>query len=160
MKRTLTNSTTAIDLEPDVNRHVYLYAKYHYRRTDFLEDLRLIFARRNAIEPRYVYDGPIVGMVLEIVYPHIRGEHQWGEIIGRILEIQPWETTVDPVSLHDLFNRTLGALLGVLSMVKVLDEGRKILELGEPDPGLLPLNDVALYQAKTGTEPATTGVEG
>ena len=126
-------------IEPDPNRHVYLYAKYHYRRTDFLEDLRLIFARRNAIEPRYVCDGRIVAMLLHITYPHIRTEYQWDKIIGYILGLNLWQTTTDPVSLHDLFNRTLGALLLELSEVKVLDDGgNRILELGEPDPTLLP----------------------
>ena len=87
----------------------------------------------------FPFQKDVVEMLLKITYPHIRNEYQWGKIIGGILELQPWETTTDPVSLHDLFNRTLGALLLVLSEVKVLDDGgNRILELGEPDPTLLP----------------------
>lgn len=43
---------------------VILYAKNHYERTDVVEDLKVIYGKRNGVEPKYLQKGNIAGMML------------------------------------------------------------------------------------------------
>jgi len=115
--------------------HIYLYAKGWYEKTDVVEDLKVIFGERNAIEPDYITEEDLVLMLLNITWPHIKDSGNpalmFKEFVMELNEKNYWKLSYD----NDwTFNKAvIEKCLSVLSMV--------IIPLDAPDQSILPLDD-------------------
>ena len=123
--------------------HVYLYAKGWYERTDLIEDMKVIFGKRNLIDPEYITEEDLVRILLAITWPHIKDSGNpaasFKEFVMDLDEKSYWRISYDK---DWTFNKAvIKKCLSVLSMVKVYDIelSRDILPLDDPDPSILPL---------------------
>jgi hypothetical protein len=151
-------ATTATKTEPIDYNHVYLYAKHHYKRGDLVKDLSVILGERAGIEPEYFERNPqdIVSCLLPLAFDAIKRS---GNPVMRfeqfVMDIAPQNNfRVGGKLTHGIFGdkpllgvepeshevRVIRSILSTLSFVTVIEKGVKILELGEADPGILPLN--------------------
>lgn len=124
-------------------RHFYLYAKHHYKHSDdIIEDLKHILGQYVGSDIKYLHATDIANKLLEITGPHIRESqhhleafisdifHQADLYRGKLFGPQM------PVETVDLIR----AMLSILEFTCVYDDQKKvILELGEPDPKVLPI---------------------
>lgn len=125
-------------MELNQYRHFYLYAKGKYQtRANILDDLRIIQADYCGLFPDSVSDRDIIGMLSRISYPHIH-EGNFEDLIFRI-------TGNAFHIMYDFDDRTPTekaalAFLSILMFVPVYnDEKEMLLNLGAPDPDILPL---------------------
>ena len=115
--------------------HLLLYAKSWYVRSDNeFEDVRKIMAHRAGMEPKFISDGTLWGLMIHafLMYAEPRDIERFmqdmfkGSLCG-----------FDPSCSLD---RAVGIVVGMLSVVKCKEkDGIVLLNLGEPDPAVLPL---------------------
>ena len=121
--------TAAIMLE-DHEKHIVLFAKGFYRRSDdTIQDLKALLSPFFAIEPKYFADSEMYGRVLETFWKVTSPDKQqffWGEIFARVGK--------PSVTMTELVKR----LLGELSICVVRKNDEVVLDLGEPDYTILP----------------------
>jgi hypothetical protein len=126
--------------------HLILYAKGHYKRTDLLADLKLIVAERCALDPEHVSNNDVWQVVSSALIEHA-SKRQMEEYLGRLFQKGIWDYNRESVIsfAHDddcPIRRALGMVTGILAHLPVLDkDGNVILELGQPDPKVLPLKE-------------------
>lgn len=122
--------------ECDFN-HLLLYAKSWYKRSDdVVEDIRKIMAHRAGMETKFVSDGTLWGLMIHAFLKYVEPRD-----IERLMEdlFKGPGCGFDPVCP---LSRAVESMLGKLSIVLVKkDDGTVLLNLGEPDPAVLPLDD-------------------
>ena len=124
-------------------RHIYLYAKGHYKRTDVIEDLRKILAERNALEPEDVAKFVILNVVSKLAFNEIKNDDRFQKLIEEFFTYVPdtdGKTRLysEDTTLIHVINR----MLAILANVSVLDNNKNlILNLGNPDFKILPKKD-------------------
>ena len=122
-------------------RHLYLYAKYHYERTDIVDDLKTIIAKECLLDKSGVSSAGVVSVLADAAWKHINTEREFKELMERIspdsMEMRCRRLLQDGTP-YDYYTATINALLGVLSMVKVYSNDEMLINLGEPDFTLLP----------------------
>ena len=102
-------------------RHLFLYAKCWYEKTNTVEDLKKIVAHICGLETRFVQESDIVYWLVECTR----------EIFAK-----------NTYKLADLLNRwfrgdnIIDALLAMMSVMNIDEMGEHI---GDPDPKILPL---------------------
>ncbi len=123
------NPKALLDMERrnSPERHFYLYAKNHYQMGDYLEDLRTIIASYANIQREYIRDYDIVEKLLRLVHLHLKGDEHFVRFVSSFFEVQS----------NSLIHTVVKASLVVLMLAEVKDI---YYELGEPDPGILPLS--------------------
>ena len=113
-------------------KHVVLYAKGFYRRSDdTMKDLKALLSPFFAIEPKYFTDSDMYGRVLETFWKVTSPDRQqffWGEIFARVGK--------PSITMTEL----VGRLLGEISICVVRKNDEVVLDLGEPDYTILPLS--------------------
>lgn len=124
-------------------RHVWLYAKYQYKRTDLLEDLKVIIGHETAIPPEQVKIADILTIVCEIAAPLIcKQPDPSTAVLGLLARLQSKSRTHlkgDSSEEHLNWTMILEELLGFMTAHPVQDNNDEILvNLGEPDYSLLP----------------------
>lgn len=135
----------------NVNRHVWLYAKHHYKRSGdtveaILSDLRAL------LSDTYLISGMTDGDIFSILR-HMLTDH-WEYVNNKHIPYQ-WMERVDPEG-HDALvfpnhygktyrERFLNVTLSDFANTSVdkIDG-----ELGEPDPSLLPFSDLLIKHMK------------
>jgi hypothetical protein len=110
--------------------HIYLYAKHHYHRSDIKEDLRQIVAHQVGVPT--VSDRHTLYFVLDLVFKHIQSSYTFWGFVKQTLPEHRWCIGADEDD--DLLTLYLRSCLSVLMMTEVKD-----LNLGDPDPDILPL---------------------
>lgn len=119
-------------MELIAERHFYLYAKMHYQRTSTMKDLKKILCKYTGLSK--VSDKDVFSFVFDLAKLHMK-PYQWSEAI---------EHTFFPMFMFKkgttAKSRFLDKMISVLSLTKVVDnKGNKVLNLGKPDPDILPL---------------------
>ena len=125
------------------DRHVYLYAKGHYKCTNKIKDLQRIFSVRNGIGPEFISAANIANMLLSMAYPYIESKHQWEDFIFSLRPSNRWKYWIESPNEYDFEEAVIGKCLSILAMTTVFDtESKKIImDLGEPDSSILPLKN-------------------
>lgn len=114
--------------ECDYN-HLFLYAKGHYAHSaSMVEDVRTILAHRAAVDRISISDGVILENLMEVIRSH-------GLAYKILANIFFWTT-------HVSMGRLVELTLAEMSGVRVLrSDGERVLNIGRPDPAILPLKD-------------------
>jgi len=119
-------------------RHWYLYAKYHYKETNIVEDLKKIQSDYCGIEPEHIRIGDLCSVAQHLAWKYIKtNDHLFDQFMEQIdPDRDKWFTgKSDPAPHHE---RVLNACMFVLRYLNVDKiEG----ELGEADPKILPFSD-------------------
>jgi len=118
------------------DRHVYLYAKSHYRETDTIKDLQQIFAERNGMDPKYILPGDIARMLISMAYPLINTLWEFKEFVFDLDPNKYWKLSRNK---YTFFGAVIGRCLSILAMTEVIKDEKVIMDLGKPDPTILPL---------------------
>ena len=133
--------------------HLILYAKKHYKRGDVIQDVRVILAERCGLEVEQVSDDDVWQMahyaLLKYSYKYI------DQFLRELFKPMPDENDYGPlVWFSDTcpLVRAVRLVLIYLARVKVLDKDHnKILELGNPDPAILPLSELVKKRLEEAT---------
>jgi hypothetical protein len=125
--------------------HLYLYAKHHYKRTNVVEDLKVICGKICGCDPEHMYVDDVMYWCLKTACKHLQEDKKdlldiFREFLSDISPDNCWKTgcSYKPYSFE---LAVIHKCLSVLSMVSVREPSTNtiLLELDEPDPNLLPL---------------------
>jgi hypothetical protein len=111
-------------------RHLFLYAKGWYEKTDTLTDLKKIVGKIALLDPEYVTERDILHFLFVCTEPYLSKDFQ-----NRAVQFM---TDVSTGYHLGLKMTPIEIALGVLSMTSCeeLED-----ELGDPDPKILPLSN-------------------
>jgi hypothetical protein len=111
------------------NRHFYLYAKNHYQIDDVFHDMKVIQGNYCGMPPQYISDRDILNKLLSLAYLHI--------VVDEGSGFQQFVSFTLKFAGQPDIRWKIQACLSVLMTAEVKDI---YYELGEPDPGILPLS--------------------
>ena len=123
--------------------HLLLYAKNHYQRGVLMDDLKKIVAERCGMFVEHISPDDVWQNVLMCLLKYAN-QREIEYFLGRLFQHGVYDD-FDQLSFGYDTNcpiiRALRMALGMLSTLKVMNkDGTPIMELGEPDPKILPLN--------------------
>jgi len=110
-------------------RHFLFYAKNRYGKTETISDLKTILSHETGLNPGSVKLGDVYEILVGLFLKYTTGD-QKKDFFMRIFAER------DSVKIGDVILQ----LIGALSVLKIRDGERVLIELGEPDPSVLPLN--------------------
>ena len=110
-------------------RHFLLYAKNYYRKTETISDLLTILSHEMGLDPRSVKLRDVYEILAGLFLKYATGDQKREFLMGMFSER-------DSVKIGDVVLQ----LLRVLSVMRVRDGEIVLIDLGEPDPSVLPLN--------------------
>ena len=125
-------------------RHLILYAKGHYERVDLMNDLDRIFSERCAINGMSRQDiWMLCGHALEMYAKKHDREEFLREMFKPMMGVEEnalgqWFDESCPLE------RAIRLVLRVLQRLTVVEAGEVVLNLGDPDPTILPLSKGAV----------------
>jgi len=122
--------------------HLILYAKGYYKRGDVLEDVKKILGHRCAIDAEHLSNMDVWGNCVHAFIKYCNTEHDVGELLVALfkpLPNEPGHGVFDFWSDSSNIHRAIHAILVPLMRLKVFENGQQILELGKPNPTILPL---------------------
>jgi len=126
--------------ELNFDRHYYLYAKGHYKTTEFVRDLKIITGSRCGIDPKFETLRDICSILLSLVMPQVvKSEHHFKEFMQDINPAKRWmwgERKKDAYTGEECMGAVVHKCLSVLALTEVKDIP---FELGKADPKVLPL---------------------
>lgn len=134
--------------------HIILYAKYHYKRTDVVEDLKRIYSHRNAIDVRYLSTADIASMLFSLYMNLVTDpSFSMGIILSMenfINDLRPdqcWRTGYiwkDNSEGYDIDLAIIYSCLSLLMNIQVKDteKDKVLIPLDEPDFSILPKNEI------------------
>ena len=129
-------------LELNSKRHFYLYAKGWYKKTDILQDLKVICGTYSGLDPNDIKLGDIFVVLSEEVYKYINTLNAFMHFVDDLASISAWIYRDIPRDIEYYWIRVLRRYMNILSITRVHDdEDVLILNLGDPDPKILPLWD-------------------
>ncbi len=135
--------------------HLLLYAKNHYERSgDVVQDVKAIVAERCLVDIKHTSDEDVWHVCSHALleYSHQHVDQFFNELFKPLhgeedYHVAKWFSYNCPLS------RAINLVLIQLAHIAVLDDdGNKILELGDPDPAILPLRNVMTCTDNTGME--------
>ncbi len=135
-----------METKPEVNAdsHIFLYAKGWYKRTNTMNDLRKIYARRNGCEEKHISNRDILNILCSLVFPYLtKSEHLFNSIILRSFRVKnkfPWPPKAsNTTTVSKLVLQILSVLADMRIKEKLSSGDYKILiPLDEPDYTILP----------------------
>ena len=130
--------TQSPDKIADFN-HLILYAKYWYQRGNVIEDVKKILAERCAIDQ--VSDSDMWSMMVMALIAYVP-EHRLDDYLTKLFVPRQDEKTGLFVWFTDIcpLERAVKNVLSELCFLSVQDdEGEILLNLGKPNPKILPL---------------------
>lgn len=116
------------------DRHIFLYAKGHYKRNDLIKDMKKIIEKRNGIDVEYITCNDIIDNLSNIAWNYINTEYQF---LGFINDINPVNNSIFTSTPYNFEESIISKCLSILKFQKVVDIP---FELGKPDPDILPLS--------------------
>lgn len=134
---------TKPDSPRERNRHHFtLYAKGHYIRRDLITDLTILVAAHSDIPPPHVRSIDIINVLVEEVVTQWMAQPESGQRITDFLlrfrsELLHASAPTTPTQFDEILIRHC---LGYFCGRKVYDGTHVLLDIGEPDPGVLPLS--------------------
>jgi hypothetical protein len=137
--------------------HVYLYAKHHYERTNVIDDLKIIYGKRNGIDAEHMQVRDIISCLVGLTVPHMSvNKHSFIEFLSDLDPVFCWRVggnaprlNNEYIHTHDSYCETIiMKCLSILSLTRV-DEIEGGLD-EEADPSLLPISKDAqkLYEQR------------
>jgi hypothetical protein len=145
----------------NADSHFYLYAKGWYKRTDVVEDLKVLQGKYCGIDPKYIDINDILHKLLSLVYPvlakHPDNDSAFIHFISGLFPSSTWQVGYDHNSVayysedrsklppYQLEMALIYKCLSVLKLTRVRDipEG-----LDEPDESILPLSKISKFPTK------------
>lgn len=118
------------------DRHIFLYAKGHYKITDQIEDMKTIIGERCGWDISQVSLNDINSILIGIAWEYINGDHEFAKFINNLNPNNIWRH--DSEKQYDFDRILISNSLSVLRFQKVKDIPFK---LGKPDPSILPLKE-------------------
>ena len=120
----------------NADSHIYLYAKGHYQKGDLVEDLKRILGERSGIESEHITAADITHMLLKIVSPCIKTPYHFKEFVLDLHPLNYWRLSRGTYSFEQAVIRKC---LSILRGMQVKDGDEMLIELDDPNPGILPL---------------------
>jgi len=121
-------------------RHFYLYAKNHYKKTDTLEDLKKILGVWCGVDPEHITKTDIVRKLLSIAHPHLKSESKFLDFIKYLEPDYLWAFPMyikEAGSEYDFQRAVIHGCLSILALTRVDEiDG----SLGEADSNILPFS--------------------
>ena len=120
--------------------HLYLFSKGHYQQTNLLSDLQIIVAQRAGIDPRHIRTSDILGLLVEEVADvwlrTPRAPHRIGDFLSslRVAILQQ----LPHGSMEEIDLLFIRQCLNVLAATKIREGSHLLLDIGHPDPTVLP----------------------
>jgi hypothetical protein len=131
----------------NVDSHIILYAKYWYKRTDVITDMKVLVGERCARDPERVSISNIVSVLTTITYPFMNTKDNFESFLRdcfRRSENYPSSKIANPI-ISPLENLKFGvkeiieSMLAILGSILVYDDNHnEIVKLDEPDYSILP----------------------
>lgn len=124
-------------------RHVFLYSKGHYEKKDTIQDLSRILSQRNCLCEAHISASFIMEALVRIVYPLIKNSEYY---------FVDFMTSISPHSFENVYrsgvlkegysyeHAVIAKCLSFLRQTRVKDNGVVLLDLGCPDPEILPIS--------------------
>ena len=134
--------TTKVKIR-NADSHVYLYAKNWYKKTNTLNDLRKIYARRNGVEESDLSDMDILSMLCGLTFQHIKNEMKFGKLmVQQFYRYKNKKSIFPAITKTTNIKLTVRELLNILRFTqtneKVGDTWNVLILLDEPDYTILP----------------------
>ena len=125
--------------------HIYLYAKHHYKRGDIVEDLQKILSKRSALPVECITKEDIILVLSSIVYPEINSKYRFRDLLNDILPKNAWivggSSKIE--ENKDIELNIIRKFLSIIAHTTIIGEnGKRLIELDEPDSNILPLNKI------------------
>jgi len=133
--------------ELNFDRHYYLYAKHHYKTSDFITDLKIITGKRCGISPDDIGMNDVLSILLSLIYPYVMkfSEYSFKLFICDINPAKFWMWDIGKNKTSYTGEECMLALAHKCCSILALTEVVKIpFELGEADPSILPLSECVL----------------
>jgi hypothetical protein len=132
------------------DKHIYLYAKHHYVRNNIIEDLKIIYGKRNGIDPEHMQVRDIISCILNLTIKHIKIERN--SFLEFLSDIDPafcWRIGAETqrinnqhIHTHDSYcEAIIRKCLSILSLTRVDEIEGGLSE--EADASLLPVTEEA-----------------
>ena len=131
--------------------HFYLYAKHWYKRTDIIDDLKIICGKYCGIDVEFISASNIISILLNVVYLHINRLQDFANFVEDISPAECWKFG-GPIDqkLYDYDRAVINKCLSILALTIVRENGKTLIELDEPDETLLPLSKASPSEATLG----------
>lgn len=121
--------------------HIWLYAKNWYEQTNLMDDLKKIIAFENCCDINNVREINIFEIILHETFPYLREKND-GNLVQWFIEcFKNWESLSiskwykDSITREDIIRNCLS----VLSQVKIKNNNEILIDIGNPNPNVLPL---------------------
>jgi hypothetical protein len=138
----LTDKIWIIDKEQipviNVDSHIYLYAKGWYKKTNVIEDLKVLYGKRNGIDSEYISVNHILCCLTKLAFSHMTGVCKIGEFISDISPDNAWRIWKFGDDEWDYWKAVISKCLSILALTEVKDIP---FVLAEPDYSLLPKSE-------------------
>ena len=127
-KPTMARPSDRITTLDEFERHIILYSKGWYKKTNHLDDIRQIIAEVSGSELQYIYPSDVYNQLVEIATKYV-GQFQLQECFKDFFKYKRDNT----ITMEEICER----LLGKISIIPVNYNGI-VIKLGEPDESILP----------------------
>ncbi len=142
----------------NADSHIIHYAKGWYKKTDTVEDLKILYGKRNGVDPKFLGKGKIATLLLELCYKRHDSwnSYTFSDFVMSLSPDDRWKnygygTTDDYDFYLSVIHRCLSEM-SILQIYAFKADGRKIaiVPLDEPDYSLLSKseNTIAFEKAK------------
>lgn len=129
----------------NADSHIVLYAKWHYKTSDMMDDLKVLVANRCGLELNQISDITVFDVIYNIAYPFLTQSSLRSIILDSFTDNNPGFNVGRNDKLY--FGQIVKKLLTIISMIEVLDgDGNTIYELDEPDYSILPKPERSLFK--------------
>jgi hypothetical protein len=106
------------------DRHLYLYAKEWYKKSDdILQDLKIIVGERSGLYPEHITENDILIVLSELVWKHLKN-YTWSAFYQFLFDC-----------------RDRGFIPAFLTVLDLTKKSKIGFDLGEPDYNILPKPD-------------------
>ena len=116
---------------------VILYAKGWFKKTDTIEDLRKIYAKRNLMALEHIYQEDIYSMLTHLVFELCikDNSNKFNHLMSEIFRSE--------IKWHEFSNVTrvknvIRVYLEMLRLLRIKDGDKTLIKLDEPDYSILP----------------------
>lgn len=117
------------------HRHFYLYAKGWYKKTNIIEDLKILVSNYSGIDNNYISEEDIINILSNMIDYHINYSNP-SKLISKILEIKRYSSlNKEELSINELL------ILSMLSILTFLNVSEIPIDLGSPDSNILSLRE-------------------
>jgi len=122
----------------NVDSQVILYAKGWFKKTDVIEDLRKIYAKRNGMYLEHVSDNDVYSLLTSLVFNLCIKSKEDDYPFTCLMEDIFRSRNSFGTSYVTNKKYAIESMLSMIRMTEVVNEGNILIELDEPDYTILP----------------------